>query len=435
MRLLASVLTACAGIIVASAAVTGDASFAYNFSDSTLRLDYVFGGMADSVSHRPVTTLLFDGATRTPGWAGKRRRMNELPLHGNGHITVRDAVTGDTLYINSFSTLFQEWFTTDESLERARSFENTFLVPMPRRKATVEVELYDNRHLPVGKISHDIDPADILIADRSKVEPHPHRYLHRASDPGNAIDVAILAEGYTVEEVDSFYRDAEIAVESILSHEPFKSRADDFNFVAVAAPSADSGVSVPRLGDWKRTACSSNFSTFYSNRYLTTGHLKDVHDCLTNIPYEHIIILANTPEYGGGGIYNLYTLTTAGHEMFRPVVVHEFGHSFGGLADEYFYDDEMDDTYADGVEPWEQNITTLVDFKSKWADMLPAGIAVPTDPKDADKCPVGVYEGAGYRSKGVYRPADNCRMRTNAWPGFCPVCERAISRIIDFYVK
>ena len=159
----------------------------------------------------------------------------------------------------------------------------------------------------------------------------------------------------------------------------------------------------------------SNFSTFYSDRYLTTGNVKAVHDLLTGIPYEHIIILANTDEYGGGGIYNSYTLTTARHENFKPVVVHEFGHSFGGLADEYFYDNDDISTsdYHAGIEPWEPNITTLADFGKKWEDMLKAGTPVPTPSADAQLYPTGVYEGGGYVSKGVYRPADECRMRDN----------------------
>ena len=152
-------------------------------------------------------------------------------------------------------------------------------------------------------------------------------------------------------------------------------------------------------------------------------------------PYEHIIILANTDVYGGGGIYNSYTLTTAHHPMFKPVVVHEFGHSFGGLADEYFYEDDvMTDTYPLDVEPWEQNISTQVNFASKWKDMLPLGTPIPTPIAERKKYPVGVYEGGGYSAKGIYRPAYDCRMKTNGYPEFCPVCQRAIRRMIEFYV-
>ena len=156
---------------------------------------------------------------------------------------------------------------------------------------------------------------------------------------------------------------------------------------------------------------------------------------MAGIHYEHIIILANTDVYGGGGIYNSYTLTTAHHPMFKPVVVHEFGHSFAGLADEYFYEnDTMTDTYPLDVEPWEQNISTRVNFSSKWEDLLPAGTPIPTPANKWEKFPIGVYEGGGYSAKGIYRPAHNCRMKTNEYKEFCPVCQRAIRRIIEFYV-
>ena len=409
--------------------------FDKHFSDSTLRIDYIFGGKAGGEDH--YCSLLLDGMSRTSGWAGRRHNLSAMPLRGNGRIVMTDPQTSDTIYVTSFSTLFQEWYSTPEAQRTPKAFENTFLVPMPKRPADVSVELYGVDGHMMGMTRHTVNPADILIADRSGAEVSPFRYIHKGGDASEVIDVAILAEGYTPDESEKFYKDARVAVDAILSHEPFRSRAKDFNFIAVAAPSADSGVSVPRLGEWKSTAVGSNFSTFYADRYLTTGNVKRIHDCLTGIPYEHIIILANTTEYGGGGIYNFYTLTTAGHSSFRPVVVHEFGHSFGGLGDEYFYegDDMSDPVYVPGVEPWEQNLTTLTDFASKWQDMLAPGTPVPTSPADAKAYPVGVYEGGGYQFKGVFRPADDCRMRTNTAPSFCPVCIRAIDRIIDFYVK
>jgi hypothetical protein len=178
------------------------------------------------------------------------------------------------------------------------------------------------------------------------------------------------------------------------------------------------------------------------DRYLTTLRLKNMHDKLCGVPYEHIVILANTDTYGGGGIFNSYTLTTAHHKAFEPVVVHEFGHSFAGLADEYYYDDQFVEYYYPDCEPWEQNITTMFDFASKWNDMLPRTIAIPPDVpqteiwnEDGNGIPllVGLYEGAGYQSKGVYRPYPDCRMKTNSPKAFCPVCQRAIARIIEFY--
>ena len=213
---------------------------------------------------------------------------------------------------------------------------------------------------------------------------------------------------------------------------------DRFNIVAVACPSKDSGVSIPRKNEWKETAVHSHFDTFYSDRYLTTRSVKTIHNWLTGIPYEHIIILANTDTYGGGGIYNSYTLTTAHHSTFKPVVVHEFGHSFGGLADEYAYTDEPSPLYPYDIEPWEPNITTLVHFEDKWKDMLPEDFKIPTETlNNASEMntKVGVFEGAGYTMKGIYRPTMDCRMKTNEAPAFCPVCQRALKRMIEFYTE
>ncbi|MCM1077357.1 MAG: IgA Peptidase M64 [Bacteroides sp.] len=407
------------------------ADFDSDFMDRTLRLDYIFS--ADTTGHKAVSLAW---QSSIDGWAGRRHHLSELPLRGAGKVTVCSEATGDTLYITSFSSLYHEWLSTDEAKLVPKAFEHTVLVPYPKEVAVITLNLLDNRHEAMARMSHRFDPNDILIRKKGMENLPDYRYIHRGGDPAKAIDVAILAEGYTQQEMDSFYRHAKIAVESILSHEPFKSNAENFNFVAVATPSIDSGVSIPRLGDWKSTAFSSNFSTFYSDRYLTTLHVKDIHDAIAGIPYEHIIILANTDEYGGGGIYNSYTLTTARHKTFRPVVVHEFGHSFGGLADEYFYEDDiMDDSYPLDVEPWEPNITTLVDFDSKWKPLVKEGTPVPTPSKEAGAYPVGVFEGGGYTFKRVYRPADRCRMRDNSWPVFCPACERALSMLIDFYVK
>ena len=230
----------------------------------------------------------------------------------------------------------------------------------------------------------------------------------------------------------------EATCEALFSHEPFKKLKSRFNLVAVASPSADSGVSIPLKDEWKSTAVSSHFSTFYSDRYLTTSRVKSIHNWLAGIPYEHVIILANTDTYGGGGIYNSYTLTTAHHPQFKPVVVHEFGHSFGGLADEYAYTDAPSPLYPYSIETWEQNITTMVDFESKWKDMVPEGTPVPTPAKTQESeiyTSVGVYEGAGYTTKGIYRPATECRMKNNEAPAFCPVCQRALERLILFYTE
>ena len=424
---------------ILTAAVALVSAVLMSAQDRTLRVDYIFSGTDKSQE------ISLDEMSCFDGWAGRKVNLDEAPLKGNGQIYLVDEDSGKVLFRQSFSTLFQEWQTTEEATHVRKAFENVFLLPMPSEPAVVKVELYDFRGNVSSSLSHRVDPKDILIRILNP-QPAPHKYLLKSGSIDSCIDVAIVAEGYTAEEADKFYKDAQTAMDAILSHQPFGEYKDRFNFVAVALPSEDSGVSVPGEGVWKKTALGSHFNTFYMDRYLTTLRLRQMHDRLCGIPYEHIVILANTDTYGGGGIFNSYTLTTAGHTAFEPVVVHEFGHSFAGLADEYYYDDQFVEYYYPDCEPWEQNITTLFDFDSKWDDMLPEGTEIPTAPVQGNiwqqfhegvsmDSIVGVYEGAGYQSKGVYRPFPDCRMKTNAAESFCPVCQRAIARIIEFYTQ
>ncbi len=425
-RLLLAALLA-AGMIPASGWAQ---DFDQYFTNKTLRIDYLFSGNAKTQN------ISVDELSSLPGWAGRRHSLNQLPAEGNGQITMTDSQTGTVIYRTSFSSLFQEWQSEEEAKHVTRGFENTFLVPYPKQEAIVTIELKDVYHHTSATLSHHINPNDILIHQRGTADITPHRYLLKSGSEDKCIDLAIMAEGYTEAEMDVFYKDAQTACDALFEHEPFKSMKDKFNVVAVASPSKDSGVSIPRENQWKNTAVSSHFDTFYSDRYLTTRSVKAIHNWLAGIPYEHIIILANTDTYGGGGIYNSYLLTTAHHPKFRPVVVHEFGHSFAGLADEYAYENEPSGQYPYSVEPWEANITTLVDFESKWKDMLPKGTPIPTPPATKEKdlyTKVGVYEGGGYTLKGIYRPTTECRMKINEAPQFCPVCIRALQKMIHFY--
>lgn len=412
-------------------------NFQKYFTDATLRLDYIFSGGAKS-QH-----IALDELCRIPRWYGKRSRLSELPVEGNGQITVRDHHTHEVIYRNSFSTLFQEWCTYDEAKTIEKAFQNVFLVPFPRNVVDVTVDLRNNRRQVTTTFTHTVDPADILIRHIGGQEVTPYKTLQQAADTTKCIRIAFVAEGYRQQEMSAFIADCNTAVEALFAHEPFKSRRNRFNIIAVEAPSLDSGTSEPSKGVWKNTALHAHFDTFYSDRYLTTLHLKDLHNWLAGTPYEHIIVLVNTEKYGGGGILNSYNLSMTHNKYFKQVVVHEFGHSFAGLADEYAYDAEPIEMYPTDVEPWEANITTLVNFKSKWADMVRKGTLIPTkQPTDLDRpgaktkdWRIGVYEPAGYTAKGVYRPYPDCRMRTNATPNFCPVCQRAITRVIDFYTK
>lgn len=406
-------------------------NFSDYFEDKTLRIDYTFAG------NEKQQLIAVDELNVLPRWYGKKQRLGELPLEGNGQITVRDHHSGNVIYRNSFSTLFQEWLSYPEAETQSKSFENVFLVPMPKDTVDVTVQLFDNRRKVTTQLTHQVVPTDILIHHKGD-RPTPFVTLQQAADTTRCIHIAFLAEGYKKDEMGTFIKNAKDACEALFAHEPFKGHKDCFNIVAVEAPSEDSGTSEPGKGIWKHTALSSHFDTFYSDRYLTTLNIKDLHDQLAGTPYEHIIILVNTDRYGGGGILNSYNLTSTHHKWYKPVVVHEFGHSFAGLADEYAYDNEQIPMYPHDIEPWEPNITTRINFHGKWENLIEKGTKLPTplskDPKVA-KTKVGLFEGGGYSVKGVFRGVQDCRMRTNETPEFCAVCQQALTRVIDFYTK
>ena len=385
------------------------------FEDRTLRLDYTFCGDA---SHQQIYV---DELISIPRWYGRRHRLAELPLKGNGDITVRSKADGTVIYRHSFSSLFQEWLSTAESKHTQKSFENVFLVPYPKQPVEITVELRNYHDSVFASMTHTVDPTDILIRKAGERLVTPYITLQQAADTSRCIHVAYVAEGYQQHEMGTFLEDCKIAMESLFSHEPFRQMQDRFNMIAVMSPSAESGVSEPGKGIWRNTALGAHFDTFYSARYLTTLHLKKMNDVLAGTPYEHIIVLVNGERYGGGGIYNSYTLTDAHGPSFRPVVVHEFGHSFGGLGDEYPYGDD-DPMYFPDTEPWEPNLTTKCDFNGKWEDLVRDGKA-------------GLIEGGGYLTKGVWRGFENCRMRTNEEPEFCLVCQQALIRLINFYTR
>ena len=465
-------------ILVGAMARLQAQSFDQYFLDATLRLDYIMAGNAQE-QH-----IYLEHLYRQERWAGRRSRLAEQFLAGNGQLTVRDHASQQVIYVWTFSTLFQEWLQYDEAKQLSRAFEASYNIPYPKAPVDVTLSLTDSHNRPVTSLTHTVDPADILIrplgdpgipfhyvwrghpaqpndpttqqhnnATRASRDYHPTPYDPMADvNLTDCIDLAILAEGYTEQQMGKFYADCERAVEALFAWEPFASLKERFNVVAVAAPSRDGGPSVPHHNIWSNTAAHTHYDTFYSDRYLTSQDMHRIYDLLAGVPFEHIMVLVNSDTYGGGGIYNQVTFATSDHPTFREVFVHEFGHEYGGLGDEYAYDDMDTEWYPSDTEPWEPNLTTLHDFASKWQDLLPEGTPIPTplDPSVPDyrtsrddpdamelinACTqrVGVFEGAGYQSRGCYRPAQECRMKINDVKDFCPVCARAIRRITDFY--
>lgn len=448
--------------------------FDQHFEDATLRLDYIFAGDINE-QH-----IFLQQMYKQDKWAGRKSRLAEKFLNGNGQLTVRSHATQKVLYVWTFSTLFQEYLQYDEAKEVKRAFQASYNIPYPKEAVDVTLSMTNNHQKVVCEMTHTVNPKDILIrkiGDNGipfhyvwkgnqqatatvKQDSYARRdYVASEYDPfagvdlTGCVDLAIVAEGYTEAQMGKFYADCQRAADALFEREPFKSLKNKFNVVAVASPSKESGPSVPHRGIWHTTPANSHYDTFYSDRYLMSQDMHKIYDLLSGVPFEHIMVLVNSDTYGGGGIYNQVTFSTSDHPTFKQVFVHEFGHSYGGLADEYAYDDMSEPWYPADVEPWEPNITTLHDFNSKWADLMPKKQPIPTplDPKVPDfkkvskddvkamealnKCTqvVGVFEGAGYQTKGCYRPAQECRMKINEVLDFCPVCTRAINQITEFY--
>jgi hypothetical protein len=327
--------------------------------------------------------------------------------------------------------LFEEWRTTDQAIQETQSWTNSISIPFPKRPVRFELlarERSDNQFHPLWNM--EIDPESIFI-DRSPLKNLKAEKLQYTGDPAGKIDLVFLAEGYTEAEMDKFNADARRFIEALFETAPFNAHRNDFNVWGVHLISEDSGTDKSGEGVYLNTALNSGFYTFGLNRYLTTPDMKSIRDAVWNVPCDAIFILVNSPTYGGGGMYNFYAIGTADNARTIGVFVHELGHSFAGLGDEYFSSQvAYNDFYNLNAEPWEPNLTTLVDFDAKWKWMLPAGTPVPTSVEEPYADRLGVFEGGGYMTKGIYRPMNHCMMRDMA--PFCPACERSIRRMIEY---
>jgi hypothetical protein len=415
-------------VLLAAGAPDGRAQSAFDasFEKKALRIDFALNGNASG------QTAALKALREEPLWAGPVHRLIDPFDYGGYFVYVRDQATGRLLYSRGFNTLFEEWRTTEQARTQTQSWANSISVPFPRRTVTVEIagrNRDDMRFHPL--LTFDVDPASIFI-DRGRLARHPVTVLQRAGDTADKVDLVFLAEGYTAGRQKKFLADARRFTEALFATPPFDTRRSDFNVRAVGLVSEEAGTDVAGEGVFRHTALNSGYYTFGLDRYLTTPDMKAVRDAVWDVPCDAIVILVDAATYGGGGMYNFYAIATADNDRTASVFVHEFGHSFAGLADEYYesdvaYDDHF---YNLDTEPWEPNITTLVAFNGKWADLVDAATPVPTPLEEEYTGRTGVFEGGGYRAKGIYRPQDHCMMRDYA--PFCPVCTRAIRRMIDY---
>lgn len=405
-----------------------EVDFNKHFTGERLRVDLVFAG--DSETQQ----IFLEGFTFEPLWSGSKSRLLDHFNYGEFRVEVKE---GDKIiYSAGFNNLFQEWRTTSEAKSTRMAFTGSCRIPFPKNKVDI---LFYERLKESGKFSQlaqfSVDPQDKLIR-REREHNFTTDTIQFSGDPSKKVDLLFIAEGYTEAEMGKFRSDVKRFTSYLFNIEPYKSRQSDFNIWAVESISAESGPSIPHQGVWKSTIASSNFYTFRTDRYLTAPDHKKVSALASSSHCDAMYVIVNTDKYGGGGIYNYYGLSMSNHYLAAQVFVHEFGHSFAGLADEYYSSDvAYEDFYNLKVEPWEPNITTLVDFDSKWKKLIAPGTPIPTPQDEAYSNKTGVFEGGGYMAKGIYRPAINCRMKGNEAEGFCEACKAGINAMIDYYTK
>ena len=397
------------------------------FQNKSLRLNVIHQGNYNSENYKLVNIKT------SSYWSGPRKNLIDSSDLGNYRICVFDSLTNTLIYQYNYSCLFFEWQREPEAKTIYRAFEETLVIPYPKSTITIKLENRDKTlhwHL---LWSYSLSPKSYLINHDKPFYSFKIDTIQFSGNISKKIDLVFLAEGYTASQMSKFRHDIQRMIRKMAEYEPFKSHMNDFNFWAVESISPDSGCDDPRKNIWKRTLFDAHFNTFNSDRYLTSSSLWTIHEVASVVPYDQIYILTNTDKYGGGGVFNYFSLTSVDHRSSEEVFVHEFGHAFAGLADEYFYlSEENQDYYPRNVEPWEPNITTLVHFETKWKNLVDSKTPVPTPATKYYQTVVGAFEGAGYCSKGVYRPTQSCLMKELKSP-FCPICQKAILNRIRFY--
>jgi hypothetical protein len=393
-----------------------------------LRLDYYHCGNHTSEQ------FYFAELKEEPYWGGSKTNLIDSRNYGSYLVEMRSAATNTLLYSKGYSTLFFEWQATPEASMTSACYPESVILPFPKEKVIVSISSRV-KGVFVKKFEMKVDPSSYQI--KKEKETLAVFDVLVSGDPANKVDIVLLSEGYIEGQQDLFKADCQKFMEDMFRYSPFSRNKNKFNIRGIWAPSLQEGPDIPGDSIWHHTYLNSSYYTFDSERYLMVNDYQGVCDMASNAPYDYIYILANTTKYGGGAIYNFYGISPAHYEEEKAkIYVHEFGHLFAGLGDEYEGGADYSDYFTEGVEPWEPNLTTLVDFSSKWEYLLPKGTPVPTPKVAANAQKLGVYEGGGYLSKGVYRPWINCMMNNFFTIDiFCPVCSRAIQETIDNQCK
>lgn len=411
---------------------SGPVTFDGFFRPTTLRVDLVHRGSATTEAYRVV------GLVREGVWAGSRRHLLDPFGYGAHRFEIRDAVSGALLYSRGYSSLFGEWRSTRDAKRRSRSFSESIRIPLPRRAVVLAIYSRQRSGRFARVFQKRLEGTGAGVRRWTRDPAVRVVVLHQGAPMAHAVDIAILGDGYTAREADKLLADARRFTRVLLANPTFGPHRRQINVRLVQLASPASGVSEPRKGRVLQTPLGLSFDTFSSPRYLMTEKNLALRRAAAHAPYDALYLMANTSRYGGGGIYNLYAAFPSDNEYSAYVFIHEFGHSFAGLADEYYdssvsYDDS--EFYPKGVEPWEPNITRFLRGQLKWRAQISRGVPVPTPNLPRYRGKVGLFEGAGYTAKGLYRPALDCKMKGKGHTPFCGVCARAIGRMIALYVE
>ena len=476
-------------ILIALAQLTAQTSNDY-FTDRTMRVDYYHTGNSNS------ELLTIDHIYTYGTWAGSLSNLIDNFNNGAYYYKIYDDKSGSLIYSKGFDSYFKEYQTSDDAMNGiSKTFQETALIPAPKNKIKFTIWKRDSKNILNQVYSTIIDPADIYISTEAVDSRGVTVYKSFFSgDPHTKVDVVILGEGYTQDEKAKFEKDLKHFTELFIGQEPYRSLKDKFNIYGVYKASVDSGCDNPGAGIYKNTLFGTTYYSLGSERYILTEDNKTLRDIAANVPYDAIYIMINESRYGGGGIYNFYCTFITDNQFSDYIFLHEFGHSFSGLADEYYTSDvAYNDFYPKNVEPVEPNITRLLDKENlKWKNLITPGIEIPTpwekteyDKFDLawqkvrrelnqkiavlqrDRAPekeidslknkynqldkqhseevdqflhkskywgkVGAFEGAGYSSEGMYRPMLDCIMFSKGTKPFCKVCEEHIKEVIKYY--
>ncbi len=439
-------------------------------SPATLRLDYFHTGTASEEQ------FALDGLTLEGAWPGRAEAALDNTNLGKYFFEVIDSKTGRAIFSRGFASIYGEWETTPEAGRMRRTFHESLRFPLPPGPASVVLSKRDPRNVFRRVWSVTIDPAGPAV-DRTVSRGAPRVWaVMKNGEPRDKVDILLMGDGYTAAEMRKWHKDARRLTEVLFSVSPFRERRGDFNVWALDTPAAESGIARPSDGVWRRSPLRASYDAFGSERYVLTFDNRRMREAAAAAPYEFVEIVANDRKYGGGGIHNLYAAVAADNAWTPYVFVHEFGHHFAGLADEYYTSDVAYGSSADRPEPWEPNITADPGA-ARWKDLVDAGTPLPTPwPKEAFEEAqkqiqarrrelrarqrpeeemealfreelgstmrllasgpyagrVGAFEGAMYQARGYYRAQADCIMFSRS-KAFCAVCRRAIERVIRLY--